>query len=138
MTIELSETGRYIGGVMLLSIVTIEFGGWFMTRISYGAVPMTAFQKSFARAGHGHAGILVTLGLVGLLLADATDLTGFVGWLARLGIPLAAILMSAGFFASSARPGAVRPNQLILIVWLGALCLAAGAISLGIGLLTAG
>ncbi|GGO27247.1 hypothetical protein GCM10010116_54630 [Microbispora rosea subsp. aerata] len=28
-----------------------------------GAVPMTPFQQTFARAGHAHAGVLVTLGI---------------------------------------------------------------------------
>lgn len=136
--IELSAASRYVAGALLLILVTVEIGGWFMTRIVRGAVPMTDFQKSFARAGHAHAGVLITLGLVGLVLADATSLDGAVGWLARLGIPLAAALMSAGFFFSSMGRGEVtRPNRLIALVWLGALSLAAGAASLGLGLLLA-
>jgi hypothetical protein len=98
---------------------------------------MTDFQKSFARAGHAHAGVLVTLGLVCQLLADATTLTGAAGWLARLGVPAAAVLMSGGFFASSAGRGVTGPNRFIAILWLGAASLAAGVITLGVGLLAA-
>ena len=47
----LTDTSRIVAGVVLLTIVTIEFGGWFMTKIVRGQVPMTDFQKSFARAG---------------------------------------------------------------------------------------
>jgi hypothetical protein len=137
-TLILSDNSRYIAGAVLLTIVTIEIGGWFLTRVVQGAVPMTEFQKAFARAGHGHAGMLVTLGLVNLLLVDAAGLDGATGWIARLGILVAAILMSAGFFVSSMGRGeVVRPNKLIVIVWIGALCLAAGVITTGIGLLTA-
>jgi hypothetical protein len=135
----LTDASRYIGGFALLTIVGIEFGGWFMTRVVTGHVPMTDFQKSFARAGHAHAGVLVTLGLVGLLLADAAGLDGAVGWLARLGVPVAAGLISAGFFFSSMGKGEVtRPNRLIWLVWLGALSMAVGVVTLGVGLLTAG
>ncbi|MEQ7007016.1 hypothetical protein ABN028_12625 [Actinopolymorpha sp. B17G11] len=135
-TVALSAESRLVAGAVLLTIVTIQVGGWFMTRIARGQVPMTDFQKSFARAGHGHAGVLVILSLVGLLYADATGLTGLALWTARLGIPVAAVLMSAGFFAASAGRNATGPNRLIWILWIGALSLAAGVVSLGIGLLT--
>ncbi|MFF4876697.1 MULTISPECIES: hypothetical protein [unclassified Micromonospora] len=133
----LSTESRVIAGVVLLTIVTIQFGGWFMTRIAQGAAPMTDFQKSFARAGHGHAGVLVILSLVGLLYVDATSLTGVLLWIARLGLPVAAILMPAGFFASSAGRNITGPNRFVWVLWIGALSLAAGVISLGVGLLTA-
>jgi hypothetical protein len=135
-TVALSTESRLVAGAVLLTIVTIQVGGWFMTRIARGQVPMTDFQKSFARAGHGHAGVLVILSLVGLLYADATGFTGPPLWTARLGIPVAAVLMSAGFFAASAGKNATEPNKLIWILWVGALSLAAGVVSLGIGLLT--
>lgn len=136
-TMALSTESRVIAGVVLLTIVTIQFGGWFMTRIAQGAAPMTDFQKSFARAGHGHAGVLVILSLVGLLYVDATSLTGVLLWIARLGLPVAAILMPAGFFASSAGRNITGPNRFVWVLWIGALSLAAGVISLGVGLLTA-
>ena len=75
----MTDASRIIAGVILLTIVTIQFGGYFMTKIVRGQVPMTDFQKSFARAGHAHAGVLVILSLVGLLYVDQTSLTGF--WL---------------------------------------------------------
>ena len=136
-SIVLSDASRYIAGAVLITIVTIEFGGWFMTKIARGAAEMTEFQKSFARAGHGHAGMLVTLGLICLVLADASGLDGVAGWIARLGVPVAAVLMSGGFFASSAGAGRTAPNQFVWILYLGALSLAAGVLTLGIGLLAA-
>ena len=134
---ELSDASRTIAGAILLTVVTIQFGGWFMTKIVRGDVPMTDFQKSFARAGHGHAGVLVILSLVGLLYVDSADLDGFWLGVGRLGIPVAAIVMSAGFFASSAGRDRTKPNQFIWVLYVGALSLAAGVLTLGIGLITA-
>jgi hypothetical protein len=133
----LSDATRILAGVVMITVFTIEIGGWFMTKISRGSVPMSEFQKSFARAGHGHAGVLVILSLVGLILVDATGLTGFLLWVARLGIPLAAILMPAGFFAASGGSGTTEPNRLMPVVWVGAACLAIGTLTLGIGLVAA-
>ncbi|MFF1818775.1 hypothetical protein ACFVWG_15850 [Kribbella sp. NPDC058245] len=133
----MTDVSRIIAGVILLTIVTIEFGGYFMTKIVRGQVPMTDFQKSFARAGHAHAGVLVILSLVGLLYVDQTGLSGVPLWIARIAIPLAAILMSGGFFASSAGKGRTQPNQFLWVLWIGAASLAIGVLTLGIGLITA-
>ncbi|WP_432831766.1 hypothetical protein [Dactylosporangium sp. CA-092794] len=136
MPFEFTDAGRILAGIALLSIVTIEFGGWFLTRIVRGSVPMTPFQQTFARAGHAHAGVLVTLGLVGILYADLAGLAGVVGWLGRAGILAAAILMPGGFFASSAGKERTAPNAAIALVWIGAACLATGVVGLGVGVLT--
>ncbi|MCH7231333.1 hypothetical protein L0U85_10805 [Glycomyces sp. L485] len=136
-TFALSDASRVVAGVVLLTIVTIELGGTFLVRIASGKVPLTEFQKSFSRAGHAHAGVLVILSLIGLALADATDLDGFWGWVARGAVPLAAILMSGGFFASMAGRGRTEPNKAILVLFAGAASLAIGTLTLGIGLLIA-
>lgn len=131
----LSDPVRALAGVVLLSITTIEFGGTYLLRVVRGSVPMTEFQRSFARAGHAHAGVLVTLGLVAAVLADATALTGGWAWLARSGVAVSAILVSAGFFLSSAGQQVHRPNRFIVLLWAGAALLAAAVVTLGVGLL---
>lgn len=108
-----------------------------MLRIVRGRQPATEFQKAFARAGHAHAGVFIILALVAQILADAAHLHGAANTLARDGIWAAAILSPAGFFLSSAKPGATQPNRLILLTYTGALTLTAGVLALGIGLLTA-
>jgi hypothetical protein len=133
----LSEAARTTAGILLLTVVTIESGGVYLLRIARGRHPMTPFQVAFARAGHAHAGVLVILALVCQLLADATRLEGLVAWMARTGVAWAAILMSAGFFLSSMGAGRTRPNRLVVLIWLGAASLAAGVVTLGIGLLAA-
>lgn len=136
-TLALSDASRIIAGVVLLTIVTIEFGGTFLLRIAAGKVPLTDFQKAFSRAGHAHAGVLVILSLVTLVLADATGLEGLWGWVGRIAVPAAAVLMSGGFFAAMAGAGRTAPNRFIAIVYAGAASLALGVVTLGIGLLIA-
>lgn len=134
--VELSTEASRLIGILLLALVTVESGGWYLTRIIRGAAPATDFQRAFTRAGHGHAGMFLTLGIVAAILADATDLDGFAAWLARSGVAVAAILMPAGFFFSSMGAGRTKPNGLIVLVWTGALVLAAGLATLAVGLLT--
>jgi hypothetical protein len=105
----LSEDARSTAGILLLTIVAVQYGGTFMLRVVRGGVPMTPFQKAFARAGHAHAGVLVLAALICQILADAADLSGFQGILARGGVPLAVILFPASFFLSSI--GRVEPSQ---------------------------
>jgi hypothetical protein len=132
----LSSNSRSTAGVLLLTIVAIEYGGWFMLRVVRGRQPATPFQQAFFRAGHAHAGVLVILALVGQILADAAQLSGLLSFLARDGIWAAAILMPAGFFLSAAGKGITKPNQLIVLLYIGVASLALGVVSLGIGLLT--
>ncbi len=134
-TLVLSADTRSTAGFLLLTIVTIEFGGWFLLRVVRGQQPTTPFQKSFFRAGHAHAGVLVTLALVGQILADAAHMGGLLAFCARTGIWVAAILMSAGFFLSSTGKDVTRPNQFIVLLYAGVIALALGVVSLGIGLL---
>jgi hypothetical protein len=135
-TLLLSNAARVTAGTLLLTITLVEFGGWYMLRLVTGRAPATAFQKTFARAGHAHAGVLVILALVAQILADAAALDGPIASVARSGIPLAAILIPAGYFLSSAGQGRTEPNRLIGLIYLGAVALAAGVVALGIGLIS--
>src|SRR5690606_37427657 len=133
---DLSDSSRILAGILLLSLVTVETGEALMLRIIRGRQPATPLQQSFFRAGHAHAGVFLTIGLIAQVLVDATDLTGVAEWFARAGIPVAALLLPGGFFLSVARPGATAPNRLVALIPAGALMLAAGLATLGIGLLT--
>jgi hypothetical protein len=137
MTITLSESSATTAGILLLTIVGVQYGGTFLLRVVSGGAPTTEFQKSFFRAGHAHAGMFVTLGLIGTILVNATELDGFWELVARDGVPLGAILMPAGFFLSAIGPGRERPNRLVVLLWLGAASVAAGVVTLGVGLLAA-
>ncbi len=132
---ELSDSAQTTAAIALLAAITVTSGGYFLLRIGTGKVPVTEFQRGFFRAGHAHAGVFITLGLVCVLLTDAAGLTGAVGWLAGSGVLVAAILMPAGFFLSAIGSGRTAPNRLIVLVFIGAGFLIAGLGSLGVGLL---
>ena len=134
---ELSDASRVLAGILCLSLVTVESGGALLFRIARGRQPATPLQQSFFRAGHAHAGVYLVLGLVAQILVDATTLTGLAEWVARAFIPVAALLLPGGFFLSVARPGATEPNRLVALVPAGAVVLAIGLATLGIGLLAA-
>ncbi|MBU2663888.1 hypothetical protein KOI35_10345 [Actinoplanes bogorensis] len=132
----LDDAHRITAGVVLLTVVGIAYGGTFLLRVVRGQAPANALQTSFFRAGHAHAGVLVILGLLVLILTDAND----VGqpWSAlSSGVLFAAILMPAGFFLSVAGKDPKQPNGLIALLWAGAACLTIGLVAAGIGLITA-
>lgn len=133
----MSDETRILAGILLLSLVTVETGGLYLVKLWRSSEGVTDFQIGFARAGHAHAGVLLVLSLTAMLYADTAGLTGLWNAVARSGVPAAAILMPAGFFAASMGRGRTRPNKLIALVFAGAVVLALGLGSLGIGLLTA-
>jgi len=131
----LSESARITAGVVLLATVTVTSGGAFLVRVATGGQPATDFQRSFYRAGHGHAGVLIILGLVCLMLAEATSLHGAWQWLASTGVLISAIVIPAGFFFSAMGAGRTRPNQAVVLLLAGIGLLVVSLIVLGIGLL---
>lgn len=131
----LSASAAQLGGIVLLTVVAIAYGGTVMLRVVTQRMPANDLQKSFFRAGHAHAGVLVILGLVATLYVDLAGVEGPWRPLTSL-VLLAAILMPAGFFLSVIGRDPVRPNRLFALVWLGALSLAVGVVCAGVGLLT--
>jgi hypothetical protein len=133
----LSDESRILAGILLLSLVTVETGGLYLLSIVRGRAEVTPFQEKFARAGHAHAGVLLLLALACQPFVDASGLDGPLGWLARSGVAVAALLMPGGFFFSSMGAGRTGPNRLIALVFAGAALLAVSLTTLGIGLLAA-
>jgi len=133
----LSTSDMVTAGVVLLAVVTIAYGGTFVLKVVTGLQPANGLQQSFFRAGHAHAGVLVILGLVVLIL---TSSPGVPGWSNSLGagVLFAAILMPAGFFLSVIGRDPQQPSRLIILLWLGAASLTVGLVSAGVGLIIAG
>jgi hypothetical protein len=125
-------------GILLLALVTVESGGVFLTRVVRGKVPANALQTSFFRAGHAHAAVLLVLSIAILGVIDNADLPPVLDFIARDGVPIAAILMPAGFFLSVLGRDPQKPNRLVVLLWLGAASLTAGLLAAGIGLVIAG
>jgi len=117
-----------------LTVVGIAFGGTFVLRVVRGGVPSSPLQRAFFRAGHAHAGVLVTLGLLVALIVDLAVVAEPLATLAD-GVLFAAILMPAGFFLSVLHKDAEKPNGFIALLWLGASSLTIGVVSAAVGLL---
>ncbi len=126
-----------LGGILLLSLVGVESGGWFLTRVARRRVPANALQTAFFRAGHAHAAVLLVLGLVVGLFVDLAAVPEPWAEIARWGAPAAAILMPSGFFLSVLGRDPQRPGPLFVLLWAGAGCLTAGLVTAGVALIVA-
>jgi hypothetical protein len=125
-------------GVLLLALVTVETGGLFLKRVVQGGVAANDLQKGFFRAGHAHAAVLLILSVAILSVVDAADVSGLWGLLARDAVPLAAILMPAGFFLSVLGRDPRKPNRFVVLLWAGVVSLTLGLIAAGTAILGAG
>ena len=136
----MTREARLMCGIILITVPTIQYGGYFLLTSlmnkssSYMENPL---RQNFFRAGHAHAGGIVILSLVCQLLADSAVLPDGLTWAVRLGVPFAAILISAGFFFSMLSPTASQPTQAVSLIYIGAIVLAISVVTLGIGLLKA-
>jgi hypothetical protein len=136
----MTKEARIMCGVILITIPTIQYGGYFLltSLLDRGSHYMdNPLRQNLFRAGHAHAGVIVILSLICQLLADAAALPDSLLWMVRIGVPLSAILISAGFFVSIPSPTATQPNGLVALIYVGAVLLALSVITLGIGLLRA-
>jgi hypothetical protein len=134
----MSPQNMILTGILLITLVGVEYGGLFLKRVVERDVPANELQRSFYRAGHAHAAVLVILSIAIASIIDQAHLSGVLDSIARLGVPFAAILMPAGFFLSVTGENPAKPNRLVALLWIGAVSLTAGVLTSGIGLLVAG
>jgi hypothetical protein len=136
----MSDDSIRTAGILLVIFPTVVFGGasllWhWITR--HTAYYQRGVRRELWRAGHAHAGVLLILSLVALMLVDHAELSD--GWkqLVRSSVPAAAILLPVAMFLSIAGPRAERPNRLVNLAYLGAISLTIGMLTLGVGLIRA-
>ena len=136
----MSRESRLLGGVLLVVFPTVLFGGLSLLKALTTGAPGyvdNPLRHDLWRAGHAHAGVYLVLSLVLLRYVDEALLPPFWKWLARTGVPIAAILIPAAFFLSVVAPTATRPSGLINLAYVGALFLAGALLTLGVGLIRA-
>jgi hypothetical protein len=139
--LQISNLTRLLCGITLITVPTIEYGGVFllkMLRTREAGYMDNPLRQNLFRAGHAHAGVIVILSLICQVLVDAIFLPPALAWIVRLGVPVSAILIPAGFFLSVVAPSAERPNGAIRLVYVGAAILAISVLILGAGLVRAG
>ena len=136
----MSRESRLFAGVLLVVLPTVMFGGLSLLRFLITGAPGITdnpLRHDLFRAGHAHAGVYLVLSLVMLRYVDEALLGPGWKWLARVGAPIAAILIPAAFFLSVVSPEAREPNGLMNLAYVGAIFLAAAVLTLGVGLIRA-
>ena len=121
--------------VSLLSLVSVEYGGWSLLGFLTGRGQLGEFREQFFRAGHAHAGVLLVLSLVYFLYLDRTGYSTGVQWLAGLLLLAGIIAQSGGFFLHMGLGQKNRSSLGTVVTRTGALLIAAALIMLAIGLL---
>ncbi len=132
----MSYAARLMAGATLVAVPSIVYGGLVVLGVITGGaagirpgIALTPLQISLYRAGHAHAGVLVILSLVLQVLLDQAQLGTGLRWTVRVAAPLAAILVSGGFFALAHVPR-LRP-----VLYSGAALVAFATLTTGVGLL---
>ena len=134
----MTREARLMSGIILITVPTIQYGGYFLltSLVNKASGYMdNPLRQKFFRAGHAHAGVIVILSLVCQVLADSAVLPAPFVWLVRIGLPLSALLISAGFFFSMLPPTATQPSGAISLIYVGAVILAVSVLTLGVGLI---
>lgn len=129
------ETRRY-AGILLILIPTVVYGGVSLLSMLVGDPRYAAnpLRQDLWRAGHAHAGVLLVFSLVVVRYVDDARLSPGLKRFVSVSVPAAAILLPLAFFLSVLSPTATEPNALINLAYVGAISLAAGTLTLGIGL----
>ena len=91
-------------------------------------------QRSYFRAGHAHAGVLILLALIAQLVVESTSLSNPLQLAVRIGFAAAPILIPIGFFGGAPNEG-TQPRPLIRAIYIGAIILALSAVTLALGLI---
>lgn len=134
---QLSRASKIVSGILLIVVPTIMYGGVTLLGILTdgaaglrpGGLALNETQWSLWLAGHAHAGVFVLLSLILQPLIDNSGLPKSLEWTARLGAPVASVLMPAGLFGLAFMAG------FKWLIYIGALFLAVSLLITGVGLL---
>ena len=122
----------------LFAIVTVEFGGWSLLGMLTSEGAISEFEEQFFRAGHAHAGVLLTLALIYFVLMDRTDFSDSRQRLLGLTLLSGILLQSGGFFLHMVVGEEGASSAGTLLTRIGAVLLAVALIGLGVGVLRSG
>lgn len=97
----MSDPVKVFTFVVLLSLPTVMFGGFSLLRL-YAAQKLTDFQRTYFRAGHAHAGVLLVLALAALDVMGRTDLGTGAQWALGAILAVGILAQSGGMFVHMA------------------------------------
>jgi hypothetical protein len=129
------EPTKILPIVAILSLVTVEYGGWALLSFISGREGLADWQKRFFRAGHAHAGVLLVLALVYLLYLPRADFSNRFEWIAG-GVLIAGLLaQSGGFFLHLWVGRDCTPSAGTRLTRAGAVLIGASLVALAVGLI---
>jgi hypothetical protein len=111
------------GGLTVLGVVTNRFDGVTGTHES------SPMQIAYYRAGHAHAGFLTLLAMLLQIAVDYAAIPSAPVCPVRVGAIAGSTLVSGGFFAVAHR------RSLRIILYTGAVLVAATTLTVGVGLI---
>jgi uncharacterized membrane protein len=122
--------------VAVLSLVTVEYGGWaLLSFMSARRGQLSDFKTTFFRAGHAHAGVLLVLSLVYFLyLGSRTDFAESTQWIAGAILLAGVLAQSGGFFLHMAVGETNSASTGTRLTRTGALLIATALVILAIGI----
>jgi len=134
----MSDASRWMIALAFISLPTIAFGGSFLLTLlkrQVGTEKITSIQREYFRAGHAHAGVLVTIAIIGQFILDYSRFQDWAVWLLRLGLFISPLLISAGFFGGAPRKEDNQPGSLVKMISIGAIIFSISTLGVGISLL---
>src|SRR5712691_9211981 len=119
--------------ISVLSLVTVEYGGWALLGFLTGHGSLGDFRERFFRAGHAHAGVLLVLSLVYFLYLERAGYSTAVQWLAGALLMAGIVTQSGGFFIHLGVGRSGHQSAGTALTRAGALLIAAALIILAVG-----
>jgi hypothetical protein len=112
----MSEPVKVLTFIVLLSLPTVMYGGYSLLRL-LKAGKLNEFQRTYFRAGHAHAGVLLVMTLVVLTVMDRIDLATGSKWVIGALLGVGVIAQSGGMFLHMAigRPGRWSPGNTVTV-----------------------
>jgi len=132
------EPTRLFPVIVLLSLVTVEYGGWALLGFLTGRGALGDFRERFFAAGHAHAGVLLVLSLAYFVYLGRAGYSASVQWLAGALLLAGVLAQSGGFFVHLGLGQQGRSSPGTVLTRAGALLIAAALIILAIGLIRHG
>lgn len=123
--------------ITVLTVITVEYGGWALLSLILGRQQLDPDRQRFFRAGHAHAGVLLTLSLVYFLYFDRADLSTATQWIAGAILLAGVLAQSGGFFLHMSAPDPAQPSPGTRLTRLGAILIAVALVILAVGLIRA-
>jgi hypothetical protein len=134
--IKIMHNLRIFSIIAWIAIPTVMYGGYALLGMLTQA-GLSEFQRTFFRAGHAHAGVLLLMSLLYHHYMEQTNLSPTLKVWAAVIVLVGILAQSGGFFLHMAIGQPSVPSLGTTITSLGAVLLAASILILVYGLITA-